>query len=138
MSETTVYDYDLDDYTEYDENGPYFDPYDGCYDDEPSDLWGEEDDYEYWLQECGQVPGQGCLKAGSEECDFECPFAREGGEPGFDDSIPDRLLVRILAPVRNWWSDVKFRWRHCSKDYQAHAHWVRYAWGLEDDEYFPF
>jgi len=24
--------------------------------------------------ECGRMPGGGCLKAGTEECDFECPY----------------------------------------------------------------
>lgn len=54
-------DFDINDYTEYDGDGPYFDPYAGCYDDDPNDLWGEEDDHEYWLSECGLVAGQGCL-----------------------------------------------------------------------------
>src|SRR6185369_14122592 len=39
------------------------------YDDDPRD-WDEEDgDYE----DCGLMPDGQCLKAGSEECDWECP-----------------------------------------------------------------
>ncbi|EKU98180.1 hypothetical protein Lepto7375DRAFT_7441 [Leptolyngbya sp. PCC 7375] len=136
MSKTD--DHDLDDYTEYDGDGPYFDPYADCYNDEPNDLWGEEDDHEYWLSECGLVHGLGCLKAGSEECDFECPFSMEMVQPFFDDSEPDGLLLKIPVFLRNWWSDVAFRRRHMSEDYQAHAYWVRYAWGLESEEYCPF
>ena len=34
----------------------------------------DENEYEYWLDECGFIPGRGCSKAGSEECDWECPF----------------------------------------------------------------
>lgn len=34
----------------------------------------EEYDYWFWLDQCGFVPGYGCTKAGSEECDWECPF----------------------------------------------------------------
>lgn len=39
------------------------------YDDDPSD-WDEEDDDDY---DCGLMPDGQCLKAGSEECDWECP-----------------------------------------------------------------
>lgn len=129
-------DWDIDNYTEHDGDGPYFDPYAPCNSDDPNDLWDEQDDYQYWLDECGQIPGQGCLKAGSEECDWECPFSNElyyQPEPE-----PAGLLVRATTPIRNWWSDVSFRKRHCAEDYQIHAHWVRLAWGLEDEEYCPF
>jgi hypothetical protein len=36
----------------------------------------EEDEWEYAMQECGKVPAAegGCLMAGTEYCDFECPF----------------------------------------------------------------
>jgi hypothetical protein len=34
----------------------------------------ERDEYEDALQECGQVREGGCLMAGTEHCDFECPF----------------------------------------------------------------
>ncbi len=34
----------------------------------------EECDEDYWLGECGKLPNGICMKAGSEECDFECPF----------------------------------------------------------------
>jgi len=42
----------------------------------------EENEWEDAMQECGQVPaaGGGCLKAGTEFCDFECPFRDEGEE----------------------------------------------------------
>jgi hypothetical protein len=43
--------------------------------------YGEEyrDEYEDALEDCGQVPhlGGGCLNAGTEYCDFECPFRDE-------------------------------------------------------------
>lgn len=46
--------------------------------DDEDDEWRDiEDDEDYWLQECGWVRGQGCTMAGSEECDFECPFRRD-------------------------------------------------------------
>ena len=121
--------YDLDDYTEYDENGPYFDSYAGCYDDEPNDLWGQEDDDEYWLQECGLIEGQGCVIAGSEECDCECPFSRAILQPFYEEHQSVGLLTKILTPLRNWWSDVRLRRRLAGEDYREHAHWVRYAWG---------
>ncbi|NEZ56499.1 hypothetical protein [Adonisia turfae] len=101
-SEPFIHDdeYDLDDYTDYDENGPYFDPYAGCYDDEPHDVWGKQDDYEYWLNECGQGQGYvGCLKAGSEECDFECPFR---------DSL-EVLEITRLQMIERWVLD-KLPW----------------------------
>ena len=133
-----VMEYDLDDYTEYDGDGPYFDPSAGCYDDEPNDLWGEEDDLDYWLSECGLVPGQGCLKAGSEECDFECPFSRAILQPFYEEHQPVGLFAKIPVFLRSWWSDIKFYQRHMSEDYREHAHWVRYAWGLESEKYCPF
>ena len=37
----------------------------------------EEDALDYLREECGQTPDGGCLLAGSEQCDFECPF-RDG------------------------------------------------------------
>lgn len=47
-------------------------------DDDPyDDFSGGEDEldkYEDALQECGQVQDGGCLMAGTEFCDFECPF----------------------------------------------------------------
>ncbi len=49
------------------------------YDDDQRD-WDEEDgdyedgDYEDGdYEDCGLMPDGQCLKAGSEECDFECP-----------------------------------------------------------------
>jgi hypothetical protein len=47
-------------------------------DDLPEDLWmrDEEDEWERAMDECGKVPAAqgGCLMAGTEFCDFECPF----------------------------------------------------------------
>jgi hypothetical protein len=35
----------------------------------------EEDEWEEAVQECGIIPGDGgCQLAGTEYCDFECPF----------------------------------------------------------------
>ncbi len=34
----------------------------------------EEDALDDLLEECGQMPGGGCTQAGTEYCDFECPF----------------------------------------------------------------
>lgn len=37
----------------------------------------EEDEYDRALDECGQLPkhlGGGCTLAGTEHCDFDCPF----------------------------------------------------------------
>lgn len=42
------------------------------YDDERDDR----DDDEEWF-DCGWVRGMGCTKAGSEECDWECPHRRD-------------------------------------------------------------
>lgn len=47
---------------DYSFNGDY-EPYD--------DEWDEE---ETALEECGQVPQGGCLMAGTEFCDFDCPY----------------------------------------------------------------
>ncbi len=35
-----------------------------------------EDAYEALMQECGMRADGYCGKAGSEECDWECPFSR--------------------------------------------------------------
>jgi hypothetical protein len=34
----------------------------------------EEDALEHLMGECGQTPDGGCQLAGSEQCEFECPF----------------------------------------------------------------
>lgn len=35
----------------------------------------EEDEWEEAVQECGIIPNDGgCQLAGTEHCDFECPF----------------------------------------------------------------
>jgi hypothetical protein len=37
--------------------------------------WDEEDELELAIQECGIIPDDGgCQLAGTEYCDFECPF----------------------------------------------------------------
>lgn len=47
-------------------------------DDHLDDEWGSDDDIEEaMLGECRKLPGGQCLLAGSEWCEFECPF-REG------------------------------------------------------------
>ena len=54
------------------------------FDDHGGDCDCEECRYEWHLQECGQLPkhlGGGCQLAGTEYCDFECPF-REESEVG--------------------------------------------------------
>lgn len=97
--------FDDDDYIEYDENGPYFDPYASCYEDNPDNLWGEDDEYEYWINECGQGHGYvGCLKNGSEECDFECPFSSELREPEITSlQMIERWVVgRLPWPLQAW------------------------------------
>ena len=54
-----------------------FCPYLGtCDDDEFDDYWRddwEDEDEDYF--DCGFVPGEGCLLAGTEDCDFECPYS---------------------------------------------------------------
>lgn len=51
------------------------------YDDSEDDLY-PEDEY-YWDDseededfDCSFISGQGCLMAGSEECDWECPYRK--------------------------------------------------------------
>ena len=42
------------------------------------DLGGPPDDddaLEDLMNDCGRVPGGGCMLAGSEQCDWECPFS---------------------------------------------------------------
>lgn len=41
-----------------------------------SDYDDYEDDEDEWF-DCGWVRGAGCLLAGSEECNFECPHRRD-------------------------------------------------------------
>ncbi len=49
------------------DDGCYFDPYDDC----------EPDPFEGALGECGRGQDyEGCMNAGTEYCDFECPFNR--------------------------------------------------------------
>jgi hypothetical protein len=49
------------------------------YDDDTDEL---EDD-EAWL-DCGLMQNGQCLKAGSEECDWECPYSRGAHYAGSD------------------------------------------------------
>lgn len=44
-----------------------WDEYDYCEEDDFDDEENEEFD-------CGFVTGEGCSMAGSEDCDFECPY----------------------------------------------------------------
>lgn len=54
--------------------------FDDDYDDDPEpDEW---DEFEEAAQECGLLPahlGGGCQLAGTEHCDFECPFRDSPG-----------------------------------------------------------
>ena len=46
-------------------------------DDHPVDCDCEDCTYEYYASECGLLPdhlGGGCQLAGTEHCDFDCPF----------------------------------------------------------------
>jgi len=57
----------------------YADPTETHYagDEDDDDYAQEEDDWdeaEHALEECGQVPGMGCQLAGTEFCDFDCPY----------------------------------------------------------------
>lgn len=47
----------------------WWEPDDGEDDFPEDDL---EEDEEYF--DCGYIPGEGCTMAGSEDCDFECPY----------------------------------------------------------------
>lgn len=50
----------------------------------PDDEW---DEMEEAIHECGQLPehlGGGCQLAGTEYCDFECPF-RDSPHPMIDE-----------------------------------------------------
>lgn len=51
-----------------------YDPEDNYFDDEAGfdDDGFDEDDDEYY--DCGMMPDGLCMKAGSEECDWECPI----------------------------------------------------------------
>jgi hypothetical protein len=51
-----------------------FDDDDELLDDDEFDN-GEGDEYEDALANCGMLPDGTCVKAGSEECDWECPFS---------------------------------------------------------------
>lgn len=60
---------DIDDFDDFDDFGDY--------EDHGIDCDCDECTYEHALGECGELPkhlGGGCSQAGSEYCDFECPF----------------------------------------------------------------
>ena len=38
------------------------------------DDWDWDDAYEIALSECGQMPDGFCTMAGTEHCDWDCPF----------------------------------------------------------------
>lgn len=44
---------------------------DDNYDDGPH---GDDDALEHLSQECGKLDDGSCMYAGSEQCEFECPF----------------------------------------------------------------
>ncbi len=46
-------------------------------DDDVCDIDDEEDEFERAMDECGQMHGGGCMLAGTEFCDWECPFSRQ-------------------------------------------------------------
>jgi hypothetical protein len=46
------------------------------YDDDDYDEDAEERE-EYWLSNCSMQDDGDCLRAGDEECDFDCPFRRQ-------------------------------------------------------------
>lgn len=45
------------------------DDYEFTLDYEPENDLEDEDDFD-----CGFIPGKGCLMAGTEDCDFDCPY----------------------------------------------------------------
>lgn len=54
-------------------------------DDDPDEFEEYHDDdggdeLEESMQNCGKLPDGTCMKAGSEECDWECPFSGEDDE----------------------------------------------------------
>ena len=41
----------------------------------PRDDFDDEDDPDDWMDECGYISGEGvCTLAGTEHCDWDCPF----------------------------------------------------------------
>lgn len=36
----------------------------------------EEEDTDAWMDDCAMLPDGTCMKAGSEECEWECPMRR--------------------------------------------------------------
>jgi len=51
----------------------------------------ETDPYEELLSECGMTRDGGCMYAGSEYCDWDCPFDKLEEDPQLDEPI-DRCL----------------------------------------------
>lgn len=54
-----------------DEDNDWDDDSDDC------DIDDEEDEFENAISECGQIRGGGCMLAGTEFCDWDCPFSRQ-------------------------------------------------------------
>lgn len=44
---------------------------------DPDDDFDDDDEWENAMQECGQSRYGGCTLAGTEFCDFDCPFRDE-------------------------------------------------------------
>lgn len=62
--------------------GVFLYPYGNApWDDSDDDVDEWDDDEDEWLSRCAWVRSQGCQLAGTEECDFECPF-RDGNYRG--------------------------------------------------------
>ena len=49
---------------------------DSQWDDDDFDGWDSEppDSYDLDFDECGFIPGESCLLAGSEDCELDCPY----------------------------------------------------------------
>lgn len=72
-------------------------PWDDVGDDDYPDAgdgWDDDDESEF---DCGWVRGQGCQLAGTEECDFECPF-RDGNYKGL--RLTQARLAKRKAAAR--------------------------------------
>lgn len=46
-------------------------------DDEHEMHENEEDEFERAMDECGQTQDGGCMLAGTEYCDWDCPFSKQ-------------------------------------------------------------
>lgn len=59
-----------------------------CNYDDPEDF-SDEDAIEELEADCGMTRDGGCTMAGSEYCDWECPFS--GGPPDYDNQPIERI-----------------------------------------------